>query len=141
AAALWLAGVFALSMYTARGWMRVRTLRRCATLAPAMHATLAGLGRHLGVTRPVPLYLSVAVDVPAVIGYLRPYILLPISAVTGLDESQIAAVLAHELAHVRRHDYLVNMLQSAVETVLFFHPAVWWISRRIREERELCCDD
>jgi uncharacterized protein (TIGR03435 family) len=140
-AALWLSGVLALSMYTACGWMRLRTLRRCATLAPAMHATLAGLGRRLGVTRPVRLYLSVAVDVPAVIGYLRPYILLPISAVTGLDEFQLAAVLAHELAHVRRHDYLVNMLQSAVETVLFFHPAVWWISRRIREERELCCDD
>ena len=75
------------------------------------------------------------------IGWVRPYILLPISAVTGLDEAQLEAVLAHELAHIRRYDYLVNLLQNAVETLLFYHPAVWWVSSRIREEREHCCDD
>jgi hypothetical protein len=78
---------------------------------------------------------------PVVFGWLRPVVLLPVSAVTGLSESQLLAILAHELAHVRRHDFLVNTLQRCVESVLFYHPAVWWLSARIRKERELCCDD
>jgi hypothetical protein len=79
--------------------------------------------------------------VPTVIGWLRPVILLPASTLTGLSAAQIEALLAHELAHIRRYDYLINLLQTAVETLLFYHPAVWWISRQIREEREHCCDD
>ena len=67
--------------------------------------------------------------------------LLPASAITGLDPDQLAALLAHELAHIRRYDYLVNLIQTAIETLLFYHPAAWWISRRIRIERENCCDD
>ena len=78
---------------------------------------------------------------PTVIGWLRPVVLLPVSCVTGLSPGQLEAIVAHELAHIRRHDYLVDLLQSAVETLLFYHPAVWWVSRRIREEREHCCDD
>src|SRR5262249_62123234 len=74
-------------------------------------------------------------------GWLHPVILLPASTLTGLSPGQIESILAHELAHIRRHDYLVNLLQSLVETLLFYHPGVWWVSRRIREERELCCDD
>ena len=81
------------------------------------------------------------VRVPTIVGCLRPVILLPASVVTGLPASHLDAVLAHELAHVRRHDYLVNVLQSLVETLLFYHPAVWWCSRQIRIEREHCCDD
>jgi uncharacterized protein (TIGR03435 family) len=76
-----------------------------------------------------------------VIGWLRPYVLLPVTALTGLRASQIEAILAHELAHVRRHDYLVNLLQTAIETLLFYHPAVWWVGKQMRTERELCCDD
>ena len=68
-------------------------------------------------------------------------ILLPASALAGLTPHQLEAILAHELAHIRRHDYLVNLLQTLVETLLFYHPAVWWLSRRIRVERENCCDD
>ena len=67
--------------------------------------------------------------------------LLPASALAGLSPQQLEAILAHELAHIRRHDYLVNLLQTLVETLLFYHPAVWWLSRRIRIERENCCDD
>lgn len=78
---------------------------------------------------------------PSVVGWLRPVILLPMSAVTGLAPDQLGAVLAHELAHIRRHDYLVNLLQMAAEALLFYHPAVWWVSGRIRVEREFCCDD
>jgi hypothetical protein len=102
---------------------------------------MEGLIRRLQVARPVRLYLSTIAEVPIVIGWLRPYILLPVSAVTGLGESQLGAILAHELAHIRRHDYLANLLQNAVETLLFYHPAVWWVSRWIRQEREHCCDD
>ncbi len=75
------------------------------------------------------------------VGWLRPAVVFPVAALAGLSPAQIEALLAHELAHVRRHDYLVNLLQSFAEVVLFYHPAVWWLSRRIRTERELCCDD
>ncbi|MDB5339888.1 MAG: blaR1 8 [Planctomycetaceae bacterium] len=81
------------------------------------------------------------VAIPTVIGVLRPTILLPLSLTSGLTPEQIETILAHELAHVRRYDHLVNLLQRLVESVLFFHPAVWWLSNQIRVERELCCDD
>ena len=84
---------------------------------------------------------STLVEVPMVIGWLRPVILLPVAATTGLSSEQLEAILAHELAHVARRDYLVNLLQSVVETLLFYHPAVWWVSNQIRVEREHCCDD
>ena len=74
-------------------------------------------------------------------GWLRPVILLPVSALTGLSETQLRAVIAHELAHIARHDFFVNLLQTLVETLLFYHPAIWWLNKRIRAERELCCDD
>jgi hypothetical protein len=81
------------------------------------------------------------VDTPSVIGAIRPLILLPVAALTTLTPGQVEALLAHELAHIRRRDYLVNLLQTVVETLLFFHPGVWWMSSRIRAEREHCCDD
>ena len=140
---VWLIGFLALSMYTAAGWMRTQLLRRrgIEPVDSKWLETLDDLMSRLQVSGPVRLYASSIAQVPAVIGWLRPYILLPITAITGLSEPQLRAVLAHELAHVRRHDYLVNLLQNAVETLFFYHPAVWWVSRRIREERENCCDD
>ena len=78
---------------------------------------------------------------PATLGWIRPVILLPPATALGITPRQLEALLAHELAHIRRHDYLVNVLQMMAETVFFYHPAVWWASRRIRVERELCCDD
>ena len=76
-----------------------------------------------------------------VVGWWRPVILLPATAVTGFPSDQLVLILGHELAHIRRNDYLVNLVQSVIEIVLFYHPAIWWISVRIREERENCCDD
>src|SRR5262249_31480014 len=99
------------------------------------------LSLALGVRQAVRLLESTAIEVPAVLGLLRPVILLPASAVTGLTPAQLEMILAHELAHIRRHDFLVTLFQSAVETLLFYHPAVWWISRQVRIERENCCDD
>lgn len=140
---LWMSGVLVLSLYTAGGWIRVQRLRRRGTepVDPVWMAVLHDLMGRLEISRAVRLCTSAIVEVPTVIGWIRPYILLPISALTGLSESQLRGVLAHELAHIRRHDYLVNLLQDAVETLLFYHPAVWWVSGRIREEREHCCDD
>jgi ankyrin repeat protein len=95
----------------------------------------------LSVHRKVRLLSGAHIESPIVTGWFRPAILLPASALTGLNADHLLAILAHELAHIRRHDFLVNGAQRAVECVLFYHPAVWWISRRIRVERERCCDD
>src|SRR5205823_6807755 len=84
---------------------------------------------------------SALVEVPTLVGWLWPVILLPASAISGLAPAELEAILVHELAHVRRHDYLINLLQTGVETILFYHPAIWWLSRRVRQEREHCCDD
>jgi BlaR1 peptidase M56 len=89
----------------------------------------------------VTWFLSMRVEVPTVVGWLRPRVLIPAGSLARLALGQLEALLAHEIAHIRRHDYLVNLLQVGVEVLLFFHPAVWWVSRRIREEREHCCDD
>ena len=89
----------------------------------------------------MPLLVSALVQVPTVVGWLRPVVLVPVGALGGLPAEHLEALLLHELAHIRRHDYLVNILQSVAEALLFYHPAVWWVSGHIRAERELCCDD
>jgi hypothetical protein len=118
-------------------------LRRVG-VSPASPDVLAALRRvseRLGLRRTVQVLQSTLARVPVVIGYLRPVILLPVSLVTSIPAAQLDAILAHELAHVRRHDFVFNLLQTLVETIFFYHPAVWWLSRRIRVEREHCCDD
>ncbi|MGH9720737.1 MAG: M56 family metallopeptidase [Bryobacteraceae bacterium] len=140
---LWLIGVGLLSTWSAVGWLGTLRLRR-RRVKPAPDAWLRRLdllALRLGISRRVRLLESALVRVPSVIGLLRPVILIPVSALANLPPRHIEALLAHELAHIRRHDYLVNLLQTAIETVLFYHPAVWWVSRRIRIEREHCCDD
>ena len=102
---------------------------------------LERVSQRLGLRRATQILQSTLVQVPVVAGYFRPVILVPMSVISGLPASQLEAILAHELAHIRRHDYLVNLLQTLVETVFFYHPGVWWLSRQIRNERENCCDD
>ena len=139
---VWACGVLIFSLRMIWGCTRVAALRRDGAPAdPPLSTTFTALATRMGVTRPVRLLLATVTDSPSVTGWLRPVVLLPITAATGLTPDQLEAVLAHELAHIRRHDYLVNLLQMATETLLFYHPAVWWISSRIRQERELCCDD
>jgi beta-lactamase regulating signal transducer with metallopeptidase domain len=140
---LWLAGVFGLSCRLALSWWVVQRLRRAAPtpVAAIIAGRVQALAATLRVARAVRVAQSAAVQVPAVIGWLRPVILLPASALSGLSPSQLDAILAHELAHIRRHDFAVNVLQTAAEILLFYHPACWWVSRRVRAERELCCDD
>jgi GWxTD domain-containing protein len=140
---LWLAGVAVFYLRSVGGWIAARRLRYAGVRPPSAEwrERWASLCGRAGVTRAVTLMESCVSEVPAVIGYLRPVVLLPASLATGLTAEQVEALLLHELAHVRRHDYLVNALQSAVEGLLFYHPAVWWVSHVIRTERENCCDD
>jgi HEAT repeat protein/beta-lactamase regulating signal transducer with metallopeptidase domain len=140
---VWVIGVVALSLRLAYGWIGARRLRTTGTRATAatLQQALARLAERMRVSRPVELLESMLVEVPAVIGWLRPVILVPASALTGLSPQQLEVLLAHELAHVRRYDYVVNLIQCVIETLLFYHPAVWWVSRQVREEREHCCDD
>jgi len=141
--AAWLIGVLLLSSRLLMGWLAAERARRhhAEPVGGRWQAALATLAERMRVARPVQLLSSAAAGVPATIGWLRPVILFPASALSGLPPDQVEALIAHELAHIRRHDYLVNIVQSAVETLLFYHPAVWWLSRRIRVEREHCCDD
>lgn len=140
--AAWIAGVIVFSIRLTGGWRLVSQLRRTACPAePEWQRRLEEIAARVKTSRPVRLFVSSLVDVPTVIGWLRPAILVPLGTLTGLPADQVYALLAHELAHIRRYDYLAGLLQSLAETLLFYHPAVWWISSEIRNERELCCDD
>ena len=139
----WLAGVAAFSVRFLGGWILTDRLRRRHTrsVPAAWEKRLAELAERLRVSQPVRLLESALVEVPTALGVLRPVILLPVGLSTGLTALELDSLLAHELAHVRRRDCLVNLVQALAETVLFYHPAVWWVSRRIRVERENACDD
>ena len=139
----WLLGVTALSLRLIFTLLQVSHLRnRNTSSAPApLIDRVEKLAHRLRVSRPVRLAQSTLVEVPTVIGAAKPLILLPASAMTGLSAEQLDAILAHEIAHIRRHDYFVNLIQTMIETLLFYHAAVWWLSGRIRQERENCCDD
>jgi TonB family protein len=139
---LWSLGVLAFSLRLVLGSKQVAMLRRRGAPADAAIVKMvAGLGKRMGLARPVRVLITTLADGPSVVGWIRPVILLPSATLLGLTPEQLEAVLAHEIAHIRRYDYLVNILQIVAETLLFYHPAVWWASARIRHERELCCDD
>jgi uncharacterized protein (TIGR03435 family) len=140
---MWIAGVGVLLLRLLGGWWHIHRLHRASRAAPPSSAwagTAARIAARLGLSHHVQVVDSLLVDTPAVIGWMRPIVLLPVAAFAGLSPSQIEAIIAHELAHIRRHDFLVNLLQTFAETILFYHPAVWWLSARIRAEREHCCD-
>jgi uncharacterized protein (TIGR03435 family) len=139
----WLVGVVVLPARAGAGWWRVRRLHQLALTSICSSWQHAGnrIAARLGLPRVIRIVELPRVDVPLVVGCLRPIVVLPIAAMTQLNAAQVEAILAHEIAHVRRHDYLVNLMQTLAETLLFYHPAVWWLSARIRDEREHCCDD
>ncbi|MDB5299187.1 MAG: Regulatory sensor-transducer, BlaR1/MecR1 family, partial [Phycisphaerales bacterium] len=142
AVAAWLLGVGGLSLRHLLGWMFVQRLaRQGAEPSQAWRRRLTELAAQLQIRTAVRLRVCARVHVPAVMGWLRPVILIPAAALTDLTPQQLEALLLHELAHVRRHDYVVNLIQTAAETLLFYHPAIWWASRVVRQERENCCDD
>jgi beta-lactamase regulating signal transducer with metallopeptidase domain/thiol-disulfide isomerase/thioredoxin len=140
---IWGLGVAVISFWHLGGCMHLHRLKRrgCRALSPDRQAQLKEMSREFSVRQKLKFRETKLLDIPVVIGWLRPVILIPGSLLTGIAPEQLKAILLHELAHVRRYDNLVNLLQTAVETLGFFHPAVWWISHQIRRERENCCDD
>ena len=140
---LYLIGVSLFGLRLAGGWLQLHQLRRSAVVSPllAEQAMIDRLRSALDLRTVVLVRESARVAGPMIIGVLKPMLLLPAGLATGLSTRELEAVLAHELAHVKRYDYAVNLLQSVVETLYFFHPALWWLSARVREEREHCCDD
>ncbi len=139
----WLSGVALLLARFAGASFRVRRLRLASLDEPLSQWQSTGerLAAQLRLDVGFRIVESALVDAPSVIGAMRPIIFLPVTALTSLTPHQIEALIAHELAHIRRRDYAVNIAQTVAEALLFFHPAVWWISARIRQEREHCCDD
>ncbi|MEZ6093867.1 MAG: M56 family metallopeptidase [Pirellulaceae bacterium] len=141
--AVWLAGVTGLGLRLLMGVWRVRRWQKRGVemTSPELRQVFERLISKLSLKTPVRLLESLETSVPAVIGVWRPVILIPTSMLTGLTAFELEAVLAHELAHIRRHDYFLNLIQSMVEVVLFYHPVIWWVSAQIRIERENSCDD
>ena len=141
--AIWLIGVVASIVRLLANWRFTRMLVRTASeMVPSeVVAVFEAMKRQLAFSRSVRLMITDRVDGPSAIGWLKPVVLLPVTAITGLDAEQLKAIFAHELAHILRHDFALNVLQRSAEALLFYHPAVWWLSRRIRTEREHCCDD
>jgi TonB family protein len=140
---IWAAGVSLMTGRLLLEWRNVHQLTRVdvSPLSAAWEERVRRMVETLGVRTAVRAMQSARVQVPMVVGWLRPVILVPVSALTGLTTWQLQLILMHELAHVRRYDHLVNLLQVVVETLLFYHPVVRWVSRVLREEREHCCDD
>ena len=136
-------GILMLSLRLTINIINLKRLRNQGISSPSQTIIemLNGLIAAQGITKKTAIYISSKIDVPATIGFLKPIILLPVACVNNLSTEELEAILIHELAHIRRNDYLLNIIQTIVETVLFFNPFVWLISAQIRKEREYCCDD
>ncbi len=140
---LYITGLLVMLLRFALHYNQLRAMRFVGVATPPPHIAnmLAQAQEAMGIYRKVTLLLSSKVNVPVMMGAIRPVILLPVATISQLTPQQLDAVILHELAHIRRHDYLINVVQTLLETALFFNPFVWLISRSIRRERELCCDD
>ncbi|MBL8212538.1 MAG: GWxTD domain-containing protein [Bryobacterales bacterium] len=139
---VWLIGVVVFAIRAAGGWLwALHQLRRGRQPVPdAIVLSVRRIAQTLAIAVPVRIFQSATVAVPTVLGIFRPMLVLPAAIVTGMPANQLDAILAHELAHIARQDFLINCLQTLVEIALFYHPAVWWLSNTIRHDRELCCD-
>jgi bla regulator protein blaR1 len=139
---LWFAGALLFSLRMAGGVWYVTTLRRTSSPVGALwQQQLEALTQRLDIRRMVTLATSVRLQAPIVLGYIKPVILVPAGMLAGLSAEQVETILLHELAHIRRHDYLVNLVQMLVEALYFFNPCIWALSAQVRTEREHCCDD
>ncbi|NBB73949.1 MAG: hypothetical protein GVY35_09735, partial [Bacteroidetes bacterium] len=139
----WLVGVLLLGGRLLGGWVYAARLRRrhARPIDAVWQRRVDDLADRLGLRRVVRVWQSSHIDVPMVMGWLRPIVLVPAGVLTGLPPQQVDALIAHELSHIQRHDVLVGWTQVVAETLFFYHPAVWWVSRQLRTEREHCCDD
>lgn len=138
---LWGVGVLVVAARALQQWRALaRVAREWAQSSEELDALLAGLTRRFGFMRRIRVLVSTRIDTPILIGWLKPVVLLPTAVALGFPRQQVELILAHELGHLRRYDHLVNLAQALIETLLFYHPVVHWISREVRNERELCCD-
>lgn len=139
----WAAGVLVLSLRMAGGLWWIHRLRMHAWADPdgPWQAAADRLAAAVGLRGAIPVRLTDGTTTPLAIGWWRPMVLLPAALAARMPAPLLEALIAHELAHIRRHDYLVNLLQGVAEALLFYHPVAWWLSRRIRQERELIADD
>ena len=140
---IWLLGFTFFLLRLMGGLLYIQHLRRSsATIIDAKWvALLEQLTQRLSTHKVVELAESTMIQVPMVIGHLKPIILFPIGMINHLSTEEVEAILAHELAHIYRNDYLINIIQSVIETLFYYHPAIWWLSWIIQTEREHCCDD
>lgn len=138
---LWALAVVAIGGGLVRSQLALRRLVTAGVALPQLAAPVVELARWFGVSRPIAVVSSAVARAPFVIGHFSPVIVLPLEVATGMPWAQLKLILAHEIAHLRRADYLVNWLQIALEVLLFFHPAVRWLSEEMRRLREACCDD
>ena len=140
---IWFSGVALFSMRPILGWLALRKLALTGLLPVSENLFKYAYRQatRLGIQRPIRLYQSSRVSGPIVAGYFRPLILIPVGLLTGIPADQLEALILHELAHIRRNDFLANLAQVFVETMFFYHPCIWWLTGRIRMERELSCDD
>ncbi|HEX8736791.1 MAG TPA: penicillin-binding transpeptidase domain-containing protein [Pyrinomonadaceae bacterium] len=140
---LWLAGVFIYAVKLGGGLFRAANLRKLTVNVsnPKLDALVNELTSRLSIKRKIKICESSLINVPMTMGWIYPLILIPPSSLSGLTPFQLQTIISHELIHIKRCDFLINFLQSVAETLLFYHPAAIWASRRIREEREYICDD
>lgn len=140
---LWLLGVMVLSLRFLGGIAYLERLKHSQNrpLEALWQQKMNSIKASVGVQQSIQLLESALIKVPMVVGYLKPIILLPVGTVNALSTAEVEAILAHELAHIRRNDYLINLVQSVIDVLFFYHPAVWWMSNTVRAERENCCDD
>jgi beta-lactamase regulating signal transducer with metallopeptidase domain len=137
----WVLGMTLYSLQLLAGWVYVLRLRQSAhKVSSRLHRRFVSLAEGMSV-RSVNFLASHVVQVPMIIGVFKPVLLLPVSMLSGLTLKQLEAILLHELAHLKRYDGLINLCQTLLETLFFYHPLVWWLSKQIRRERENCCDD
>ena len=140
---LWLTGVLIQSAQAAYGWVVIRRLIRSGTtdIGTSLRSVIGDLQQLLGVRSKVRILKTALIRVPMAVGWFKPVILLPASVLVQLPRDQLEMIIAHELGHIRRYDHLFNLFQIFMETLLFYHPAIAWMSNRVRQERENCCDD
>jgi beta-lactamase regulating signal transducer with metallopeptidase domain len=139
----WLVIIFFKSIYLVAGFKQIHALKnkQVADAGEYWNNCVREFSKRIGLKKPVVLMRSALAKIPMVTGHLKPVILIPASMLTALPQEEIEAILLHELAHIRRKDYLVNMLQNIIDIIFFFNPAALWLSSKIKEERENCCDD
>ncbi len=140
--AAWFLGIAFFSLRLIAGGLFLRGIRQAAKpFNSALSTKLNTLLDRILFSQSVKLELSETISSPMILGVFRPIILIPVSLLSGLTLEQLELILLHELAHIRRYDPLLNALQSGIETLFFYHPALWFLSRQIRHERECACDD